>query len=95
MQILAAAFICLGLVTAVPAVSAAEPEVMVITPQAYDKILKYLLVSPSDVTLYKKIFRAQAKGNFNDAAELTEDLENHILLGHVLAEYKIPICLRQ
>ncbi len=86
MQFRAAVFIWLGLLTAIPALSAAEPEVKVITPQAYDKILKYLLITPSDVSLYKKIFRSQAKGDFEKAADLTEDLENHILLGHVLAE---------
>lgn len=86
MYLRAAVYIWLGLLSAVPTVAAAEPEVRIITPQAYSKILDYLLISPSDVKLYKKIFRATSQGDFDKAADLADDLENNILLGHVEAE---------
>lgn len=66
------------------AVSAAEYQV--INPASYDKMLSYLLIDKDDVRLYKKIFRALEQGDFEETDELIADLDNHILLGTVLAE---------
>ena len=66
--------------------SALCAEYQVINPASYEKMLGYLLVDKDDVSLYKKIFRAIEKGDFEEADSLTEDLDNHILLGTVLAE---------
>lgn len=61
-------------------------EYQVINPASYDKMLSYLLVDKTDVTLYKKIFRAIDEADFATADKLTAKLNNHILLGTVLAE---------
>jgi len=58
----------------------------VIDRNAHRKILDYLLIEDSDISLYKKIFREIAKANFEKADNLIEKLDNHILLGSVLAE---------
>ena len=61
-------------------------EYQVINPASYEKMLGYLLIDRADVSRYKKIFRAIEKGDFEEADSLIEDLDNHILLGTVLAE---------
>lgn len=58
----------------------------VINPQSYEKIIGYLLVSDRDVTIYKKMFRALEQADFEELDKLQKKLENHILLGAVLAE---------
>lgn len=58
----------------------------VINPQSYEKIIGYLLVSDNDVSLYKKMFRALERADFKEFGALQKKLENHILLGSVLAE---------
>ena len=61
-------------------------EVQILSETAHKQIMKYLLVDNNDVTLYKKIFREIKKAKFDCADELVSDLDNHILLGTVLAE---------
>ena len=58
----------------------------IINPQSYEKIISYLLVSPQDVNLYKKMFRALEEDDFEKFDALRRKLENEILLGSVLAE---------
>lgn len=57
-----------------------------IDERGYSQILSYLYVSKDDVTTYKKIFRAIKKEDFYTADKLIKDLDNDILMGHVLAE---------
>ncbi len=57
----------------------------VINPTSYHKILDYLLISPQDVTIYKKAFRAVEVADFDKADDLQSDLGNNIILGHLLA----------
>lgn len=54
--------------------------------EGYERILGYLYVSRDDVTTYKKIFRAIEEQDFDEADDLIKDLDNDILMGHVLAE---------
>ncbi len=58
----------------------------IINSQSYEKIISYLLVSPQDVGLYKKMFRALEENDFGRFDALRKKLENEILLGSVLAE---------
>ncbi len=63
---------------------AAVPDIL--NSAAYQKILGYLLINQDDVQLYKKIFRAIDEADFAKADELSAELDNHILLGTVLAQ---------
>ncbi|MBR2034068.1 MAG: lytic transglycosylase domain-containing protein [Alphaproteobacteria bacterium] len=58
----------------------------IIDDSIYTKILDYLLIDEQDVKAYKKIFRNIEKGDFATADKYVCDLENHILLGTVLAQ---------
>ncbi len=58
----------------------------IINPQSYEKILSYLLVSRQDVNLYKKMFHSLEKDDFERFDKVQKRLENHILLGTLLAE---------
>lgn len=66
--------------------AAKAAEYQVINPSSYEKMLGYLLINRDDVSRYKKIFRAVEKADFEEADELIGELDNHILLGTVLAE---------
>lgn len=58
----------------------------IITGYASDKIYGYLSVSEDDIKHYKHIFKALAKEDFEEADDEVEELDNDILMGHVLAE---------
>ncbi len=59
---------------------------IILDDMAHKQILKYLLIDEDDIKLYKKIFRHIDKGEFAEADSLVAELENHILLGDVLAQ---------
>ncbi|MFR7963362.1 MAG: lytic transglycosylase domain-containing protein [Alphaproteobacteria bacterium] len=65
---------------------AAAAPFAVIDRVCYNQILDSLTIDPDDITLYKKIFRAIKAEDIDKAEELSEDVENPILMGHVLAE---------
>lgn len=65
---------------------AAAVPLAVIDRICYNQILDNLTIDPDDITLYKKIFRAIKNEDIGKAEELSEDIENTILMGHVLAE---------
>lgn len=73
--------VCWGIIVIAPV--HAQP---ITDGEGYEKILGFLYVSRDDVTTYKKIFRAIENQNFNEADDLVKDLNNDILMGHVLAE---------
>ena len=58
----------------------------IITGYASDKIYDYLSVSEDDIKHYKHIFKALEKEDFEEADDEIEDLDNDILMGHVLAQ---------
>lgn len=58
----------------------------VVDEACYNQILDNLMIDPDDITLYKKIFREIKAENINRAEKLSKDIENPILMGHVLAE---------
>ncbi len=58
----------------------------IINRAVYNKILDYLLISPKDITLYKKAFHALEKADFEEADDLAAAIGNHILMGNLLAE---------
>ena len=82
-KILFAGFLALSLLKSV-SVSAAP--FAVIDRVCYNQILDNLTIDPDDIVLYKKIFRAIEAEDIEKAEELSEDIENPILMGHVLAE---------
>lgn len=45
------------------------------------------ILTEKDIETYKAIFAAQQSGNWNDARALIGDLDNTILVGHVLAKH--------
>lgn len=57
-----------------------------ISPQFYEKIIGHLLIDNKDVNIYKKMFRALEKADFEEFDNLQNKLENNILLGTALAE---------
>ena len=57
----------------------------IINAGSYERIISYLLVSPRDIDLYKKMFRSLEKNNFREFDRLKQNLENNILLGPALA----------
>lgn len=59
---------------------------IVLDVSAQNQILTYLLIDNKDIRLYKKIFRNIEKGEFATADSLVAELDNHILLGNVLAQ---------
>lgn len=58
----------------------------VIDQACYRQILDNLYISKSDITKYKKVFRALKEENIKEAEDIAEDIDNDILMGHVLAE---------
>ncbi len=58
----------------------------VIDRTCYNQLLDELTIDKEDVTLYKKIFRAIEKEDIEEADDLSDDVENQILMGHVLAQ---------
>ena len=50
------------------------------------KVQKVVQVSNSDLRLYRKIFRNIEKENINLAQKQLEDIDNSVLMGHVLAQ---------
>ena len=58
----------------------------ILDDSAHNQILNYLLIDKNDIKLYKNIFRHIDKGEFIEADNLIKELNNHILLGTVLAE---------
>lgn len=58
----------------------------VIDQTCYNQILENLVVDRDDITTYKKIFRAIRAEDIKKADELSKDINNPILMGHVLAE---------
>ena len=60
--------------------------VQILDEKSYAIICDSAGVSRSDITLYKKIFKAIREENFKEADKLVEDLENDILMGHVRAQ---------
>lgn len=58
----------------------------IITGYASNKIYDYLSVSKDDIKHYKHIFKALEKEDFEEADDEVEELDNDILMGHVLAQ---------
>ena len=58
----------------------------VIDQACYRQILDNLYISKSDITKYKKVFRALKEENIKEVEDIAEDIDNDILMGHVLAE---------
>lgn len=81
-----AGLLLVSLFVSVSVRAAENCNINVINKNSYNKILEYLLISRDDVLVYKKAFRAVAASDFKTADDLIEDLQNNILLGHVLAE---------
>lgn len=78
------ALICLavGLTTA----NFAYAEVTIVTPKVYQQIMKRLQISSNDVKKYKHIFKAIEQGDFAASDKKIAQLDNQILMGHILAE---------
>lgn len=57
-----------------------------IDADVYRLILEQGYVSRDDVKTYKNIFKALNEGDIEEAADLSADLDNDVLAGHVLAE---------
>ena len=66
--------------------SPAQSSDAIINTRATDKIYNYLSVSDDDIKHYKHIFRDIKQENFAEADEEIEELDNDILMGHVLAQ---------
>lgn len=58
----------------------------IITGYASDKIYSYLSIGEDDIKHYKHIFKALEKEDFEEADDEVEELNNDILMGHVLAQ---------
>lgn len=78
----------LGVLSFVLLGSIAQPRANeeIINSRATDKIYSYLMVSESDITHYKRIFRTVKAEDFKTADKEISKLENDILMGHVLAQ---------
>ena len=65
-----------------------DPQVLQqkIDADVYRLILEQGYVSRDDVKTYKNIFKALNEGDIEEAADLSADLDNDVLAGHVLAE---------
>ena len=59
---------------------------LMMLPGASDGVALPRPLSPSDVVLVRRIFRAQARGNLDLASRATGELENPLLLGGILAD---------
>ena len=70
----------------ISAVLPARAEVNILTPEVHEQIMERSGVSEADIKRYKHIFRLIAKGDFAAADERIADLDNPVILGHVLAE---------
>jgi len=66
---------------AAPIVQISLPEQQVAMP---DKTMDISELNPSDVDIYKRIFRLQSHGKWKKADRLIKKLDNKILLGHIL-----------
>ncbi len=64
----------------------ARAEVNILTPRVYEQVMAQLQISKSDIKKYRYIFKALEKGDFVAVDERVAKLDNHLLLGHVLAE---------
>lgn len=58
----------------------------VIDQTCYKQMLDSLYVSKDDISKYKKVFRALKANNIAEAEDIADDIDNDILMGHVLAE---------
>lgn len=61
-------------------------ETGIINKSTSNKIYSYLKVDKSDISYYKKIFRAVKENDFKTADKYIAKLDSDILMGHVLAE---------
>lgn len=58
----------------------------VIDQVCYNRILDNLYIDKEDITRYKKIFRALKTNDIEEVEDLSAEVKNPILMGHVLAE---------
>ncbi len=72
----------MAVVAAVPA----RAEIDILTPAVYDEIFEHAGVAQAEIKKYEQIFDLIEKGDFTAADKQVADLENPIILGHVLAE---------
>ena len=77
-------FCCFALILFV--VRSAFAEINIATPEIYEKLMKNINVSNSDLKKYKNIFKAINNADFETADDLSERLESFHLLGYVSAE---------
>ena len=70
----------------VVAVVPARAEIDILTPAVYDEIFEHAGVAQAEIKKYEQIFDLIEKGDFTAADKQVADLENPIILGHVLAE---------
>ena len=72
----------MAVVAAVPA----RAEIDILTPAVYNEIFEHAGVAQAEIKKYEQIFDLIEKGDFTAADKQVADLENPIILGHVLAE---------